>query len=627
MPIVAFGSRRSGLATGRAEIRRHQRGERGADHGGGAQGHPRQAGRQPGHRRRQRPRRHHRRADRAGQRDQRASAGPRDGHAAVHRRADLHRPDGDGDPERSANAPSASPAPRSASSPTARTPRPASRASRPQRMRQALDDGKIVIVAGFQGIDENCNITTLGRGGSDTTAVALAAVMKHDAAPGQPTATVGCEIYTDVDGIYTTDPRIVPEARKIDVDQLRRDAGAGQRRRRRHALAQHRVRQEVRRAAAGALVVQRRGGHLDRAGGRLDARGGRLRRRPGAGRGPRLRSTACRTGRASATASSPPSPSSNIVVDMIAQNVGSGGKASIGFTVLGNELHGRAGGAAAAGRRSWGATSNTTSKVSKVSIVGTGMRTHTGVAERMFAALAAESINMKMITTGDIKISVLGGQGRRRQGAAGGASGVRPAHSRGRGRACRRATGRDRTSADRPRRRGSGSGRDLAALTQQLGRHGGHRRQRRAAGDRPGPHHHLRPARSAGQLLAHLPGGGGRRHRRGHDRAEPERPAGPSCPSACRRPTCERRLTADARGRGRGSIRRDACAADAGHRQAVRPRRRHAHAHRRRPAACSAPWPQRGINISMINTSEVRVSVVVGRPARRRGAGVSEGNI
>src|SRR5947208_456679 len=75
-----------------------------------------------------------------------------------------------------------------------------------ERLVQALDDGKIVIVAGFQGIDENYNITTLGRGGSDTTAVALAAVLGADA----------CEIYTDVDGVYTTDPRVVPEARKID---------------------------------------------------------------------------------------------------------------------------------------------------------------------------------------------------------------------------------------------------------------------------------------------------------------------------------------------------------------------------------------------------------------------------
>src|SRR5437764_1681394 len=84
-----------------------------------------------------------------------------------------------------------------------------------ERIRRALAEGKIVIVDGFQGIDEEYNITTLGRGGSDTTAVALAAVLKHDH-PGhaQP---VNCEIYTDVDGVYTTDPRMVAEARKVDV--------------------------------------------------------------------------------------------------------------------------------------------------------------------------------------------------------------------------------------------------------------------------------------------------------------------------------------------------------------------------------------------------------------------------
>ncbi len=83
-----------------------------------------------------------------------------------------------------------------------------------QRMHEALKEGKVVIVAGFQGVDEQYNITTLGRGGSDTTAVALAAVMKHEALRGDE---VGCEIYTDVDGIYSTDPRVVPEARKMEA--------------------------------------------------------------------------------------------------------------------------------------------------------------------------------------------------------------------------------------------------------------------------------------------------------------------------------------------------------------------------------------------------------------------------
>src|ERR1700756_1381356 len=83
------------------------------------------------------------------------------------------------------------------------------------RIRAAVDGGQVVIVAGFQGIDDQYNITTLGRGGSDTTAVALAAVMKHD--PTGHNGEVGCEIYTDVDGVYTTDPRLVAEARKVDM--------------------------------------------------------------------------------------------------------------------------------------------------------------------------------------------------------------------------------------------------------------------------------------------------------------------------------------------------------------------------------------------------------------------------
>jgi aspartate kinase len=99
------------------------------------------------------------------------------------------------------------------------------------RIRRALAEGKIVVVAGFQGIDEDLNITTLGRGGSDTTAVALAAVLKHDRAGTPPIDfPVGCEIYTDVDGVYTTDPRLIPEARKIDVisyDEMLELASAG----------------------------------------------------------------------------------------------------------------------------------------------------------------------------------------------------------------------------------------------------------------------------------------------------------------------------------------------------------------------------------------------------------------
>src|SRR5207245_1391963 len=272
-----------------------------------------------------------------------------------------------------------------------------------QRMRQALDDGKIVIVAGFQGIDEDYNITTLGRGGSDTTAVALAAVMKYD--ESSKNGQVGCEIYTDVDGVYTTDPRIVPEARKIDVisyDEMLELAsvGAGVMHSRSIEFAKKfDVPLQVRSSfsdAEGTWIVPETdwmkdfpvcGAAIVRDEARINLDG--VPDQPGISH--RVFSAIAEQ---------------NIVVDMIAQNVGSGGRAAIGFTVLKNELP-----ATLAMLRplaaELGARVQHEEDVSKVSIVGTGMRTHTGVAERMFAALAVEDVNMKMITTGDIKISVL----------------------------------------------------------------------------------------------------------------------------------------------------------------------------------------------------------------------------
>lgn len=271
------------------------------------------------------------------------------------------------------------------------------------RMRQALDEGRIVIVAGFQGIDENYNITTLGRGGSDTTAVALAAVMKHDPAAGNP--EVGCEIYTDVDGVYTTDPRLVPEARKMDAisyDEMLELASVG-------AGVMHSRSIEFARKFDVPLMV--RSSFSDVEGTWIVPETEWMREVPVCG-------AALVRDEARITLSGVPDQpgvshrvfsaiaEQNIVVDMIAQNVGSAGRAAIGFTVLANELA-----ATLAVLRplatELGATIVHEDQVSKVSIVGTGMRTHTGVAERMFAALAAEKVNMKMITTGDIKISVL----------------------------------------------------------------------------------------------------------------------------------------------------------------------------------------------------------------------------
>jgi aspartate kinase len=271
------------------------------------------------------------------------------------------------------------------------------------RMRQALEEGKIVIVAGFQGVDEQYNITTLGRGGSDTTAVALAAVMKHDPAAGN--GEVGCEIYTDVDGVYTTDPRLVPEARKVNAisyDEMLELASVG-------AGVMHS--RSIEFAKKFDVPLQVRSSFSDVEGTWIVPEADWMRDVVVCG-------AAIVRDEARVTLRNVPDQpgvshrvfaaiaDQNVVVDMIAQNAGSGGRAAIGFTVLANELP-----ATLAVLRplaaDLGAAVEYEEQVSKVSVVGTGMRTHTGVAERMFAALAAEGIPMKMITTGDIKISVL----------------------------------------------------------------------------------------------------------------------------------------------------------------------------------------------------------------------------
>jgi aspartate kinase len=276
------------------------------------------------------------------------------------------------------------------------------------RMRQALNQGQIVIVAGFQGIDENFNITTLGRGGSDTTAVALAAVMKHDSATngnGAASEQVDCEIYTDVDGVYTTDPRIVPEARKLDAisyDEMLELASVG-------ASVMHSRSIEFARKFDVPVMV--RSSFSDAEGTWIWPEADWMREVIVCGAA--LVKDEARV----AIIGVPDQPGVShrifseiadrlIVVDMIAQNVGSDGRAAIGFTVQVSELPETLAVLRPLAQE-LGARVEHEDQVSKVSIVGTGMRTHTGVAERMFAALAAEKINMKMITTADIKISVL----------------------------------------------------------------------------------------------------------------------------------------------------------------------------------------------------------------------------
>ncbi len=278
------------------------------------------------------------------------------------------------------------------------------------RLREALDSGHIVIVAGFQGIDGVGNITTLGRGGSDTTAVALAAVMKQGSGvrnqgPTPDSCSVACDIYTDVDGIFTTDPRLVPDARKLDVvsyDEMLELASVGA-----NVLSSR----SIEFARKFSVPLQKRSSFSDVEGTWIVPEAAWM-------------SDVVVVGAAMvkdearvAVIGVPDQPgvshklfaaiaAKNIAVDMIAQNVGSEGKASIGFTVPAIELHAtlRALEPVVA---EMGACIQSEEGVSKVSIVGTGMRTHTGVAQRMFAALSDVGVNMKMITTGDIKISVL----------------------------------------------------------------------------------------------------------------------------------------------------------------------------------------------------------------------------
>jgi aspartate kinase len=266
-----------------------------------------------------------------------------------------------------------------------------------ERMVQALSDGKIVIVAGFQGVDEHYNITTLGRGGSDTTGVALAAVLGADA----------CEIYTDVDGVYTTDPRVVPEARKIDrisYDEMLELAslGAGVMHSRSIEFAKkYGVPIHVRSSfadAAGTWIIDELDAHrlgvpvtgaaLAKDEARITIRG--VPDRPG------VVYAIFRTIAAS-----------NIVVDMIVQNVSRKGTTEVSFSVARGDLPETLRAAEHAAREI-GATAVThDAEVSKISVVGLGMRTHTGVATTMFEALAAAGINIQMITTSEIKISVL----------------------------------------------------------------------------------------------------------------------------------------------------------------------------------------------------------------------------
>ncbi len=264
-----------------------------------------------------------------------------------------------------------------------------------ERVQRLLNEGHIVIAAGFQGIDDNFDITTLGRGGSDTTAVALAAVLGAEA----------CEIYTDVDGVYTTDPRLLPESRHVDrisYDEMLELASLG-------AGVMHNRSIEFAKKFSTAIHV--RSSFSDSPGSLIVAQP-ELADRPVCG------AAVIRDEARVSVLGVPDEPgvssrifspiaAKNINVDMIVQNVGEQGLADISFTVPRNELAVTLESVLQAVQELGSGKVAHDENVAKVSVVGLGMARQSGVAEKMFAALAAENVNIQMITTSEIKISVL----------------------------------------------------------------------------------------------------------------------------------------------------------------------------------------------------------------------------
>ena len=265
-----------------------------------------------------------------------------------------------------------------------------------KRMRADLNDGKVVVVAGFQGVDEDGNITTLGRGGSDTTAVALAAALKADE----------CHIYTDVDGVYTTDPRVEPKARKLDkitFEEMLEMASQGSKVLQIRSVefaGKYNVPLRVLSSfteGAGTLITYEEsemesalisGIAFNRDEAKLTING-----------------VPDRPGIASKILS--PIADANIEVDMIIQNIADDATTDFTFTVHRNDYQ-RAKAALELTCAELGAKKVTGDDgIVKVSIVGVGMRSHAGIANTMFKALADEGINIKMISTSEIKISVV----------------------------------------------------------------------------------------------------------------------------------------------------------------------------------------------------------------------------
>ncbi|HIP81801.1 MAG TPA: aspartate kinase [Leucothrix mucor] len=262
-----------------------------------------------------------------------------------------------------------------------------------------LDSGKVVVVAGFQGVDCDGNITTLGRGGSDTTAVALAVALKADE----------CQIYTDVDGVYTTDPRMVPEARhipKLALEEMLEMASQGSK------VLQIRAVEFAHKYNMPIRVLS----SFDEGD---DGKSTLVTREEDIMEEVLVRGVAFNKDEAQLTITGVPDQpgvafkilgsisDANIEIDMIVQNIGIDGTTDFTFTVHRNEYEQAMKILNETGKKLGAKNVSGDDKIAKVSIIGGGMRSHAGVATQMFKALADENINIHMISTSEIKVSVV----------------------------------------------------------------------------------------------------------------------------------------------------------------------------------------------------------------------------
>ncbi|MDR0870338.1 MAG: aspartate kinase [Planctomycetaceae bacterium] len=262
------------------------------------------------------------------------------------------------------------------------------------RMKAALNDGKIVIAAGFQGIDDDGNITTLGRGGSDTSAVALAAALRADE----------CEIYTDVDGVYTTDPRLIAEARKVNrisYDEMLELASLG-------AGVMHS--RSIEFAKKFGVNVQVRSSFSDVPGSLISGNSESSAPVTGcalAKNEARLTLIAVPDKPGNAMKIFAKIAAAKVATDMIVQNIGTDGKTDLSFTVPAADLAATLEVLETSLAEVGAERVDYEENVAKVSAVGLGMEQQGGVAQKMFQAISEKGINISMITTSEIKISTL----------------------------------------------------------------------------------------------------------------------------------------------------------------------------------------------------------------------------